>query len=169
MNAQLRRLAPLVLVGIAIVLLSYSRASSDTDRAEIMALNQRLITAYNKKDISAAMACYSDDSNAIFFEDTIPLQLDKAGLRKGNEIFYQSVSAFHVRMESVEVLISGNLAVVRYIAPATWTDKNGGTHSQTSRYTQVDRKEGGEWLIWHEHLSVPFDPATGKAALNAKS
>ena len=169
MKAKLSVLVPLVVVGIAVVLLSYTRASSDTDKAEIMALNQRVLAAYNKRDVSAAMACYSDDSNAIFFEDTIPFQVNKAGLRKGNEIFFQSVSTFHVRMEAVEVLVSGNLAVVRYTAPSTWTDKSGGTHSQTSRYTQVDRKEGGNWFIWDEHLSVPYDPATGKAVLNAKS
>ena len=42
----------------------------------------------------------------------------------------------------MDVLVSGDLAVVHYIVPVTWTDKNG-THPQTSRYTGVDRKQGG--------------------------
>jgi uncharacterized protein (TIGR02246 family) len=155
------------MVGIAFVAITHAVASSEGDKAEVMALNQRLLDAYNSKDVSAIMASYSDDPNAIFFEDTIPLKLDKAALTKANESFYKSVSDYHVRMESVDVLVSGDLAVVRYIAPVTWTDKSG-THSQTSRYTGVDRKEGGKWLVWHDHFSVPFDPATGKAVLDAR-
>lgn len=65
------------------------------------------------------------------------------------------------------MLVSGDVAVVHYIVPVTWTDTNG-THSQTSRYTGVDRKQRGKWLVWHDHFSVPFDPATGKAVLDAK-
>jgi ketosteroid isomerase-like protein len=56
---------------------------------------------------------------------------------------------------------------VRCVAHNTWTDKNG-RHAQTSRDTEVFRKEGGKWLIWNEHASVPYDPNTGKAVLNAK-
>jgi ketosteroid isomerase-like protein len=70
-------------------------------------------------------------------------------------------------MESVDVLVSGDLAVVHYVVRQTWIVKCG-THSQTSRYTQVDSKEEGKWLIWHEHASVPYDPETGKAVLNAR-
>jgi ketosteroid isomerase-like protein len=70
-------------------------------------------------------------------------------------------------MESVDDAVSGDLGVVYSFILSTWTDKNG-THSQTSRYTQVDRKEGGKWFIWREHFSVPFDLATRKAVLNAK-
>ncbi|HKF29883.1 MAG TPA: nuclear transport factor 2 family protein [Candidatus Binataceae bacterium] len=80
---------------------------------------------------------------------------------------FKSISDYRARMESVDVLVSGDVAVVHYIVPVTWTDPNG-THSQTSRYTGVNRKEGGKWLVWHDHFSVPFDPATGKAVLDAK-
>jgi ketosteroid isomerase-like protein len=158
----------LAIVGIGVVAATHAQATSDSDKAEVMALNQHLITAYNSKDVSAIMAFYSDDPNAIFFEDTIPLQFNKATLAKATEMFYKSVSDFHARVESVDVLVSGDLGVVHYIVLNTWTDKSG-THSQTSRYTGVDRKEGGKWLVWHEHFSVPFDPATGKAVLNAKA
>jgi len=82
-------------------------------------------------------------------------------------MFFQSASDYHIGMESVDMLVRGDLAVVHSIIRQTWTDKSG-THALTSRYTRVDRKEGGKWLIWHEHASVPYDPATGKAVLNAR-
>jgi ketosteroid isomerase-like protein len=159
-------LVSLVVVAIAGVPATHARASSDTDKAEVMALNQGLIAAYNSKDVSGIMAFYSDDPNAVFFEDTIPLQLNKAALTKANE-FFKSVPDFHARVESVDVVVSGDLAVAHYIILTNWTDKSG-THAQTSSYTRVDRKEGGKWLVWHEHFSVPFDPATGKVVLDAK-
>lgn len=113
------------------------------------------------------MACYSDDPEAIFFNEPIPFQFSKAELTKAIAMFFQSVTDYQLGMELVDALVSGDLAAVHCIVRNTWTDKNG-THSQTSRYTQVDRKEGGKWLIWHEHASFPYDPATGKAVLNAK-
>jgi ketosteroid isomerase-like protein len=77
-------------------------STEESDQAEVMALNQRLIAAYNGKDPSAIMALYSDDPNTIFFEDTIPLQVNKAALTKAKKLF-KSVSDFHARMESVDV------------------------------------------------------------------
>jgi hypothetical protein len=92
-------LVSLAIVGITVVSITHAQAPRESDQAEVMALNQRLIAAYNSKDVSAIMAFYSDDPNAIFFEDTIPLQLNKAALTKANE-FFKSVSDFHARIDS---------------------------------------------------------------------
>ena len=44
--------------------------------------------AFNKKDVTAVMACYSDDPDAILFDETFPFQFNKAELRKGNFNFF---------------------------------------------------------------------------------
>jgi ketosteroid isomerase-like protein len=160
-------LSVFALIGVALVLVSEVQASSASDKSEIVARFQSLIAAYGHGDVNAIMAFYSDDPGAIFFEDTIPFQVDKAALRNGLEVFYKTISDFRARVESLDVQTSGDLAVVHCAIHNTWNDKNG-AHMQTSRDTDVFRKEDGKWLIWHEHFSVPFDPATGKAALNAK-
>jgi ketosteroid isomerase-like protein len=145
-KGRARILVGLAIIGIAVVPISYAQAPIDSDKAEVMALNQRLIAGFNKKDVGAVMVCYSDDPNAIFFDETIPFQFNKVELAKGIAMFFQSVTDYHIDMESVDVLASGDLAVVYSTVRKTWTDKSG-KHSQTSRYTQVDRKEGGKWLI----------------------
>jgi ketosteroid isomerase-like protein len=76
-------------------------------------------------------------------------------------------SRFHANIEALAVEVSGNLAATHGTIPATWTDKNG-THRQRSRHTQILKKVSGKWLIWHEHFSIPFDPATGMAVPDAK-
>ena len=162
-----RLLVSLAIMGIAVVRICDAQAPSDSDKAEGIALNQRLMDAFNKKNVTAVMALYSDDPDAVFFEETIPFQFNKAELTKAIGMFFQSASDYHIGMESVDMLVRGDLAVVHSIIRQTWTDKDG-THALNSRYTRVDRKEGGKWLIWHEHASVPYDPATGKAVLNAR-
>jgi len=164
-KVRARLLVSLAIIGIAFVPITYAQAPSD--KAEVITLNQRLMDAFNKKDVTAVIALYSDDPDAIFFEKTIPFQFNKAELTKAIAMFFQSASDYHIGMESVDMLVRGDLAVVHSIIRQTWTDKSG-THALTSRYTRVDRKEGGKWLIWHEHASVPYDPATGKAVLNAR-
>jgi uncharacterized protein (TIGR02246 family) len=138
------------------------------DETEIMALNQRLLDAFNKRDLAAAMACFVNDERAVFFGDTIPLQtVGTSAFRKGIQEFITSSSQIHAEMKDVAILVGGDLAAAHYILPITWTDKNG-IHTENGRYTQVLRKVDGKWLIWHEHLSVPYNPATGKAVLDAQ-
>jgi len=75
-------LVALAIIGIAVARISNAQTSSESNKAEVTALNQLLIEAFNKKDITAVMACYSDNPNAIFFNETIPFQFDKAELTK---------------------------------------------------------------------------------------
>jgi ketosteroid isomerase-like protein len=37
------------------------------------------------------------------------------------------------------------------------------------RVTTCCRRAGGRWAIAHEHISVPFDMASGKALLNLEA
>jgi ketosteroid isomerase-like protein len=132
--------------GIGLAFTSNSQASSAGDKAEIVALFQRLAAAYSQGDINAVMAFYSDDPDAIFFEDTIPFELNKAELRNSLEIVYKSISDSHARVESLDVQISGDLAIAHCVIHNSWNDKHR-TYLQISRLTEVFRKEGGKWLI----------------------
>jgi ketosteroid isomerase-like protein len=110
-----------------------------------------------------------DDKDAVFFEDSLPFQFKGVdSLRKFNEDFYQNlkVSQFHARVEAISIEVSGDLAAAHFILPITWTDNNG-KHFERGRGTHVFKKIDGKWLIWHEHFSVPYDPTTGKAVLDA--
>jgi uncharacterized protein (TIGR02246 family) len=155
--------ASLAVVATIFVSISHAQASHDADKTEVMTAFQNVTAAYNRGDVGAIVAFYADDG--VFFEDTIPFQFDKAALRKSLEDFYKSISAFHASADSIDMRVSGHLAVVHSIIRTGWTGKSG-PYSQTSRLTEVYVKKGNKWLIWNEHFSVPFDPATGKAVLN---
>jgi hypothetical protein len=77
----MRTMARIVLVAaraiVAIawsVFSSHAIASSDSDKSEIVALNQHIAAAISKKDLNAVMAFYVNDKDMVFFEDTIPFQ-----------------------------------------------------------------------------------------------
>jgi ketosteroid isomerase-like protein len=36
------------------------------------------------------------------------------------------------------------------------------------RATLCFRKTNGKWVVTHQHLSAPFDPASGQASLDLK-
>ena len=50
----------------------------------------------------------------------------------------------------------------------TGTDTKGQPVDVTVRVTDVYRKIKGNWLIVHEHVSVPVDLNTGKPDLSSK-
>jgi ketosteroid isomerase-like protein len=141
-KVRARIFVALAIIGIAIVRISEAQTSGDSDKAEVTTLNQRLSDAFNKKDITAVMALYSDDPDAIFFDETIPFRFNKVGSTKANATFFQSVADYKFGMESVDVLVGGDLAVVHCIGQNTWTDKSG-THSPNQPLHSGGQKRGG--------------------------
>jgi len=154
--------------GLWTIMGSHAFASSESDRDEIIALNRAQLAAFDKKDLDKVMSYYVDDRDVVFYEDTTPFQVSGVGaLRKLDQDFFDSATQIHDTMEEIAVVSSGDLAVAHYTLLLEFKDKDG-THKQRERFTQVLKKVNGKWLIWHEHLSVPYDPATGKAVLQAK-
>ena len=150
------------------IIASWAFASIESDRDEIVALNRNQLAAFDKKDLDKVMSYYVDDKDVVFYEDTTPFQLNGVdALRKLDQDFFDGATQIHTSMEEIAVVSSGDLAVARYTLLLDFKDK-GVAHNQRGRFTQVLKKVNGRWLIWHEHLSVPYDPATGKAVLQAK-
>lgn len=168
-TARIVLLAALAIVAIAwSVVGSHAIASSDSDKGEIVALNQHIAAAISKKDLNAVMAFYVNDKDMVFFEDTIPFQYKGTSqVRIYIQDLFASASQINDGMEAIPIVVSGDLAAAHYTLSVSWTDKSG-AHSERGRYTQILKKVCGKWLIWHEHFSVPYDPTTGKAVLHAK-
>jgi ketosteroid isomerase-like protein len=157
-----------MLTGAAIAWLAathHAVASSVDERAAIAALNRSITDAIQRRDVDAVMAGYVDDPDITFFEDTTPFELrGRRSIRRYIEELVAGGSGIQDRLESPAILVSGALATAHYTLIVNWTDKSG-THAERGRYTQILMKTNGKWRIWHEHFSVPYDPATGKAVL----
>lgn len=112
-----------------------------------------------RKDVAGIMANYADD--AMIFNVKPPFQIAKRG--EWGQVWQTSLAhfpaSFTIETKNLQVTISGDLAVARYLY------RFGGLPGKQSwiRSTAVYQRTGNHWRIVHEHHSVPFDPETSKA------
>jgi ketosteroid isomerase-like protein len=157
----------LLLTDLMITGIVLARAETN-DEAAIRKLVKQFDAAMNSKSVDSFMMLCVRDPETVYFEDGLPLQI------RGYDAFrnyvgsiFGQVSQFHQGTEIERVLVDQNVAVVVSLVRAAWTDSSG-HQRETSRFTQVFRRVGNRSLLWHEHVSVPFDETTGKAVLDAK-
>jgi ketosteroid isomerase-like protein len=68
-----------------------------------------------------------------------------------------------VQQRDVEITSSGDLAVSHCITRLVNADTNENAAAGWVRVTVCYQRQQGAWRVIHEHVSVPFDPMTGKA------
>lgn len=130
------------------------RAGADT---EVRTTLERLYAAWSDLDPAKAAPFYAKDPDLTFF-DVAPMKYDgwweyAAGVPKA---FAAYRSGKFTLNNDLRVHRHGNLAW----ATATWqgelTKKDGGNEHMEGRYTAVLEKRGEDWLLIHEHMSVPL-------------
>jgi ketosteroid isomerase-like protein len=77
---------------------------------------------------------------------------------------YQKPIDYEVR--ELSVVVDGDLGVVHSLNRIKGTMVNGATNEYWLRWTACFRRIGGDWLIAHDHVSVPTDFLTGRAKLD---
>ena len=124
---------------------------------EVRATLERLYAAWSDLDPAKAAPFYAKDPDLAFF-DVAPLKYTgwaeyAAGVPKA---FASYRSGKFALSDDLRVHRTGNLAW----ATATWrgelTKKDGGTETMEGRYTAVLEKHGKNWLLIHEHMSMPL-------------
>lgn len=159
-------------VAIAMVmfalLASRTAFAATSDEAKIRAAVERFDAAFNAHKTEDFLALYSPDANSIYFEEVLPLQIrGRDAFRKYIDASFTQTSNLHQVTTVEKVIADGNLAVAVCIVRASWTEKSGNI-SQVGRFTMIFKKLNGKWLIWHEHYSLPYDPANNKAVFDAE-
>lgn len=134
--------------------------------AEIRELVEARVRAVAAKDAKAATAHHAQD---ITMFDVVP-PLRYAGRdevrRRTAEWFaaYDGPIGYEVR--DLAVMTGGDLAFCRYLYRVSGQMTNGSAVTMWVRATLCFQRAGAAWQLVHEHDSVPFDPETGKAALD---
>jgi ketosteroid isomerase-like protein len=115
------------------------------------------------------MTCFDSD-DIVLYDFVPPLKYSGAKAVRGDlDNFFNNAKDVKGEFVELRVITDGNLGVARSIQHFTWTGKDGKPMEATLRVTDVLRKRDGEWKFFHSHVSVPVDPATGKAQMNLKS
>lgn len=146
---------------------SVARGVSD-EEAAIRALEDRFAAAFNAGDIDAIMKNYLQDKSLVVF-DVVPRKqyLGADAYRKDwADLFSHFKGTPKIAITDLGITVDGNIGFSHSFQRVTGTDMQGHPVDRTVRVTDGYRKIGGEWLIVLEHVSVPVDLGTGKAALH---
>jgi uncharacterized protein (TIGR02246 family) len=139
--------------------------SASEDEAAIRALENRFAAAVNAGDIDAIMQNYIADKSLVVF-DVVPRKeyLGADAYRKGWEDFFSRFKGSpKLTIIDLRITVDGSVAFSHSFMNTTGTDMQGRAVDRTVRVSAGYRKINGNWLIVHEHISVPVDLATGKA------
>jgi uncharacterized protein (TIGR02246 family) len=144
-------------------------APEGSDEAQIKALEQRVADGANAKDVDAIMKNFVPDKTLLVFDVIPPREYKGAdAFRKDWQAFFDRSGSITIENSDMNVTSDGKMAFATYIAHLTSKAKDGNLMDVTMRITDVLRKSSGKWLIFHEHVSVPVDLASGKADLSSK-
>ena len=143
-------------------------AGEANNEAGIRALIDAQIRAVRAKDVDASISNYAPD--IVSFDVVSTLQ--KIGLdecRKRTEEWFSSFPG-PIEYEISELSISAGdaLAYSHSLNHVNATNNDGKKIDMWWRATAGYQKIDGKWMITHEHMSVPFDVQSGKAALDLK-
>jgi uncharacterized protein (TIGR02246 family) len=144
--------------------------TSAQDQADIKTLEDHFVTAFDARDINAIMALYTPDESMVVFDATPPRQYTGwSAYKKDWESFFAAFPGpAELKLTELDVTVGGNIAYGHSIQQTIMTDKAGKKVPLTVRVTDGYKKVNGQWLISHEHVSIPVDLDTMKPDLDSK-
>jgi uncharacterized protein (TIGR02246 family) len=158
-----------LIMGLALSLPA-ATAQAANDEAKIRALEARFAAAFKAKDADAIMKVYVPNASLVVFDVVPPRQYVGANAyRKDWQDFFAHVKGpLEFEISDLAVTTDGRLGYSHSIQRVRGTDSKDQPIDLTVRVTDVYRKINGNWLIVHEHVSVPVDLDTGKPDLASK-
>jgi uncharacterized protein (TIGR02246 family) len=166
----MRSLAVGLFTSMTVSILVFCSPAKGDAQADIKALEDRFIAAFKAKDVDAIMKVYVPDQTLFVFDVVPPRQyVGAAAYRKDWQDFFDSVSGpLTVELSDLDITADDNLGYSHSIQRVAGTNKQGEKIDLTVRVTDVYKKINGNWLVIHEHVSVPVDLDTGKPDLASK-
>jgi PhnB protein len=133
-----------------------TREHARRDEAEIRARIESWAKALRAKDLDRLMSFYAPDFVA--FDLPPPLRVEGAGAhRDGLEAWFRTWQGpIGLDMEELAVTVGDGVAFSRGLNHLHGKRADGSDTDVWVRATVGFRKIDGEWIVVHEHVSVPF-------------
>ena len=118
------------------------------------------------KDINGVISLYAP--NVVSFDIVPPLRYVGADnkRRAWQKAFAAYTGPFAYEVRDLNVTTHGELAFVHSLNHVNGTLASGHMTDLWLRWTACFRRIDGEWLVVHDHVSVPADLEHGQAVLN---
>jgi ketosteroid isomerase-like protein len=139
-------------------------STETTAQDQIRQLHEDWFAASHRKDLDASMAPI--DEAIVSYEHSVPLQYTSVDdireeCRRGFDL---AGDDFTWTVPDLHIVADGDVAVAWGLNRMTDRLPDGSESTTWSRGTRVFRRHEGRWTMIHQHVSFPFDPATGLAA-----
>ncbi|MEK6282956.1 MAG: nuclear transport factor 2 family protein [Acidobacteriota bacterium] len=142
--------------------------SKTTDEDQIRQLIEDREKAVRARDVNGSMANIVPD--IVSFDVVNPLQRIGSGAlkKRGEEWFASLEGPIGYELRDAGITAGGDVAFSHGLSHVSATTIAGGKLDMWWRTTLCFRKIDGNWMVAHEHNSVPFDVQSGKASLDLK-
>jgi len=136
------------------------------DEAAIRQRIEELVEAIRAADLEGLKSIYAPD--IVSFDVGPPLQHigARAKWKNWEEAFTVFQRPLDYEIRGLTITLDGDVAFAHGINRLTGTLKNGSRGGSWVRATLCFRKIDGDWLVVHDHASVPLDLESGRALLN---
>jgi ketosteroid isomerase-like protein len=166
----MRSLSPLPRLAVAFTLASLpilgARAApafnAPADVKSLTAIETALAT---QTDMSKLIGDYAP--KAVVADIAAPPYHGRAAINAAFTQQLATLKSMHTDMGALSIASDGTLACVALTPTFTMVLKSGANLTVTTRQLDAFRKIHGAWQIEQEQISVPMDPKTGLAAMNA--
>lgn len=144
-------------------MLATSTPSPSDQETQIRECVDALTRALRSKDIGALMQYYAPEM--VTFDLRPPAQIQGVdAYRKNFEAWFGSVEGLiDYQTRDLRITVNGDVAFCHSLNHVKSTRKGGEKADYWVRVTSGFEKIGGQWLITHEHVSMPIDMRTMQA------
>jgi ketosteroid isomerase-like protein len=134
--------------------------------SEIRALIEAELTAIRAKNIGQLMRLYSNE--IVYFDVVPPLRfVGSAELRERFLRWFDGYAGpINMEIRDLNISASGDIAVAHWLSRSGGTLKSGREVGSWVRATTCCQRRNHEWLITHEHISLPVDVESGSPAMD---
>ena len=138
------------------------------DEARIRALIDDQAKAIRAKDIDGSVSSYAPD--VLLFDVVNPLQHvgSEAARKRLAEWFSSFRGPIGYELRDLSIATGDDAAFAHSLNRVRATTTDGRKLDMWWRATVCYRKLDCEWMVTHEHASVPFDVESGQASLDLK-
>jgi ketosteroid isomerase-like protein len=137
-------------------------AQGNAAKSEILRIERALVSAQGPDQILK----YFDPG--IVMVDMVPRNASGIeNLRTNLQAQYSKVKELRGELLDISIDADGRLAFAHSTQRLAWTSVASGEKTEMIvRITDIYHRIKGKWLIVLQHVSVPFDPASGRAILD---
>jgi ketosteroid isomerase-like protein len=138
------------------------------EEAEIKRAIEGYVEALRARDIDGVMSMYAPE--IVTFDVVPPLQYVGADAmrKRWEEVFSSLPGPVGYEIADLSITVGEDMAFTHSFNRTSATLPTGQQIGTWLRWTACWCKIGGQWLIVHDQISVPFDVQTGRAVLDLK-